>query len=586
MAKIDKQALEYAKKFLEYKNDPVLFAESCCYIPAPGGDELIELYDPQKRVLDAFFDTHQLILLKSRQTGFSTLSQVICTYISVFYDNCVIGVVSRSGDESSDFCRKVEDMIDKLPEWLRPKFTNKSIQYYILDSGTKLHTAAISPSNPGAVFRGKAITVLIIDEAAHAPKIDEAWTAIAPALSKSQLTARKGNIPFGTIVLSTPNRKDGIGKWFFDMWQGAKKGDNAFSPHEIYWKEVPDFVNDPNWYGEQCKLLNNDPRRIAQELELKFIGADNTLFPEHIQMALQDKSKINEGNIIERISFGKNNELHRYTKLDRRQFYLIGVDTASEGGGSDYSGVEVFDYKTMSQILEFRGKLAVKRFADVVKTIAKLLPHNIIVIENNSYGNQVIEELMYDEEFHYNLFGTYKPGKMGSKVFVPGLNTNVQTRPLIADAVYHYILNNPTCVKSERLASELMTLTDKANKIEAEAGSNDDLAMSLGFICYVRQWENDILGNTEPIDERDDAVTVYAPEAAGAIAGYNDPQTPLGHAFRDAESFGMFKKTMEAHIMKNLPPQGGVIDTFKLWQKGDGNIFDVDDILDMNKDDD
>ncbi|MCK5015750.1 MAG: hypothetical protein KAS32_01650, partial [Candidatus Peribacteraceae bacterium] len=344
--------------------------------------------------------------------------------------------------------------------------------------------------------------------------------------------------------------------------------------------------NDPEWYGAQCKLLNNDPRRIAQELELKFIGADNTLFPEHIQMMLQDKARINEGNIIERISFGKNSELHRYFPLDRRQFHLIGVDTASEGGGTDYSGVEVFDYKSMNQIMEFRGKLAVKKFASVVKSIAKMLPHNIIVVENNSYGNQVIEELLYDEDFHYNLFGTYKPGKMGSKVFVPGLNTNVQTRPLIADAVYHYILNHPECVKSVRLASELMTLTDKANKIEAEAGSNDDLAMSLGFICYVRQWENDILGDTEPVDDRDEAATVYAPNATGAIVGYNDPQTPLHHAYKEAESFGMFKKEMERYIVNNLPATGGIIDTNALWQKSDGNIFDTDDILRLNKDDD
>jgi len=554
--KLNKSTLKYAEKYLEYKSDIVKFTEECIKVPTPGGDELIQLYEPQKRVLRSFLEDHHLILLKSRQTGFSTLSQIISVYISTFFENCIAGVISRDGNESSDFIRKTQNMVDKLPKWLRPEYMHKSIRTSIFTNGCELSAAAVSPHNPEAVFRGKSIVLLIVDEASFISHLDAAWTSIVPALSKAQAVAEKKGIPFGTIILSTPNRTEGRGKFFYQAWCKAQEPDSLFRPHRVYWREIPAFRDDPNWYKKQCDILHNDPRKIAQELELKFIGSEYTLFPEDVQTKLQEVSK----SPLENIPLPGRLSIYKFKEIVKDNFYLIGVDTASEAGGTDFSTIEVFEYVTMDQVLEFKGKLAVKKFAEYVKLVAKMCPHNLVIIENNSYGNQVVEELLYDEEYEFNLFST--PKKNGD--FSYGLSTNSQTRPLITDALFHYVCDRPEMIKSERLALELLGLTDKVRRIEADTGGNDDLALALGFICYVRHYCADSLGNVD--NPEDHTTTDLVEESLALISSMNEPDNPLRHQYEQQE-FHMFKKTLDRYIKDNFGKLGGSVDTLNLWGK-------------------
>jgi len=553
--KISKQTLKYAEKYVEYKNNIVKFAEDCIMIPTPGGDEHIKLYEPQKKVLKSFKDNHHLILLKSRQTGFSTMSQIISVWISVFFENCIMGIISRDGAESSDFIRKTQNMIDKLPKWMRPTYEHKSIRTSIFSNGCELTASAVSPHNPGAVFRGKSIVLLIVDEAAHITHLSEAWTSVAPALSKAQDVAKKKDIPFGTIILSTPNKTEGRGKFFYQAWCDAQDETTLFEPHKIHWREIPEFVNDPDWYKKQCDILHNDARKIAQELELKFVGSEHTLFPEHVQTKLQETSILP----VEIIPLPGKLAIHKFKDIVKSTFYLIGVDTASEAGGSDFSTIEVFEYVTMDQVLEFKGKLAVKLFANYVKLLAKLCPHNILIVENNSYGNQVVEELIYDEEYDYNVFAVPKKGK--DHEFSYGLSTNSLTRPLITDALYHYVCERPEMVKSERLALELLGLTDKVRRIEADTGGHDDLALALGFICYVRHYCPESLGNVD--DPLDHTATDLIEESLNLISRCNNPSTPLKHDYVNKE-YHMFKKTLDRYLKDNLGTLGGTVDILDL----------------------
>lgn len=553
MARFNSQVFNLAKKFLEYKEDPIRFAEECVMIPTPGGDKLVKLYEPQKKIIKDFFKNHYLILLKSRQTGFSTTSQILVAYISTFYENCVSGVISRDAKESSDFCRKVEDMIDKLPSWIRPKYKTKSVQSYILDNGCQLWSSAISPANPGAVFRGKSIVLLILDEAAFTLHLEEAYTAMAMSLSKAQMDAEKNDIPFGTMMLSTPNKKQGPGNFFYSNWVSAINNDSIFNPHKIHWTEIPDFVNNPEWYKTQCRILGNNKEKIAQELELKFIGSENNLFEASVQEKLQECTI----KPLEVIKIGKREgEIWKFKEINKKKFYIIGVDTASGAGGTDYSAIEVYEYETMEQVLEFKGKLPVKKFAEIVKLVAKLVPNNIIVVENNSYGNQVVEEISFDENDSYNLFGTMNESK---KKFIPGLNTNTKTRPLILDALYKYITDDPSIIRSERLSFEILNLVDRSNKVEADIGGNDDLALAFGFICYLRYYCSDILGNTDDIT--DDNEFINGDDIYNTIHDMSSKENRLKSTYQTSE-FDVFKRELDKYISNDT--EGGVIDILSI----------------------
>jgi hypothetical protein len=558
-AGISREVYDLAKKRKHFKENPVEFIENFVKIPTPGGSELLKLYDPQKRIIKNFFQFHEMILLKSRQIGMSTLTQAIITYIFTFYENCVVGVLSRDSNESSDFCRKTQDMIDQLPDWLRPVYKNKSIQYFILENGCQLHIAAVSPANPGAVFRSKSITLLIIDEAAHIRDIDQAWTGIGSTLSKVQQVAQKKGIPYGTIILSTPNKTEGIGKWYFQMWIGALAKTNAFRPHKIHWTEIPDFKNDPGWYKKQCKILNGDKNRIAQELELKFVGSGNSLFTEDVQTALQDCAKP-ATEVVQLPNYKGKGELWRFKNINRGHFHIIGVDAAT-AAGIDRSAIEVIEYETMEQVMEFNGHIDPKELSDVIRLICAHCPHNIIVVENQGgYGQAVLYELMYDEEVVYNLYGTYKGkdrrigtsrSRGGSNIeFIPGLSTNTKTRPLILDALYDVVAHDPDVIYSERLAAELLGLTNKGSKVEADKGFHDDLALAYGFCCYVRKYEVEALGDVEGLRE-DEVGMTFTKDTIEIMRGLNG-EAPFSADRQVAVTTGVENPNLKSDMNKYI----------------------------------
>jgi hypothetical protein len=539
---IDPKVLELARKKLYFKERPIEFIESFIYLPISGEDELMKLYDPQKVIVKSFFQNHNLILLKSRQIGMSTLTQALITYIFTFYENCVVGIVSRDGSESSDFCRKVINMLDKLPDWLRPEYDNKAMQYFILKNGCQLHTGTVSPANPGSVFRSKSITMLVIDEAAHIRNIDEAWTGMASTVSKAQMDAEKNNVPFGTIILSTPNKTEGIGKWFFQMWTSARRQENSFLPHRIHWKEIPVFANNPNWYDQQCKILNNNKNKIWQELELKFVGSEDALFDAEIQVRLQSGAIQPLEKLPIPIIRGKG-DLNKYKEINRSHFHIIGVDSAT-AAGDDNSAIQVIEYETMEQVLEFNGKVDPKELTKVVQYIHAICPHNIIVVENQGgYGQSVIYDLIEDEEIHYNLYGVYA-GKE-KQIFVPGLSTNPKTRPLILDSLYDYITHDPDLVHSEKLAMELLGLVRRTNKIEADKGFHDDLALAYGFCCYIRKYCGDAIGDVSTL--QDDTVNEYVKDSMSIM------ETLSGDApFRGYRIQAMEEKKEDPEFRNNL----------------------------------
>jgi len=478
------------QRLVEYflcKKDPIYFMEKYVKLALVGGDVTVPLYDRQKDFVKEVIQSNHVIVLKSRQTGVSTITQMYCAYAMVFFKNVVIGVVSKSGPESTDFCRKVLAILDSLPDWLRPTFNKRSEQSFILDNGCQFFASQVDQSNPEGLLRGKAITILIVDEAAFISKIDEAYTGVAPTLFKSQTSAKQNNVPFATIVISTPNKTVGKGKWFFQNWNKSINGESIFKPFKLHWKMIKEFAEDPNWYKTQCKLLGNIHWKIAQELDMQFVASNNSYLPsETIELLNTIRQEPHY-----KMSVGKF-DLWQFETPDQSKYYLIGIDTASSSG-SDSSSIEIFDFETFTQVAEFRAKMRVDEFCEVIALINRIYPNNIIIPEANSYGNQVCEFLTKNDTF-YNIYQT----KLKSNTTVQpktqkyryGLTTGSQNRPLMMDALYTSVVENPNIIKSERLALELIGLVDNGNgKVMADEGEHDDLALSLAFCAYVRTYD-------------------------------------------------------------------------------------------------
>jgi len=485
---------EYVAEYLRCKGDFHYFCGHYIKIEIPGEDVLLKPYNKQSELIDTIERMKYVLVLKSRQIGISTIVQAYAAWLTVFFNNVVIGVISKDGAEATDFARIIRGMVEKLPDWMKPLggsqgrgLAKRTERSFILTNGSKVYASPVNPNAPDKTLRGKALTFLVIDEAAFVGHVEAAWTSMVPALSTNQMQARKNGIPFGTIVLSTPNKTIGIGQWYFEQYMRAVSNDDIFKPFVIHWKMIPELADDPHWYKTQCKLFNNDPKKIAQELELKFLPAEGSFFEADTVERVQDACV----EPLEKLKVF-NGEIWKFSEALPNKNYMIGVDTAPEHG-EDKSAVTVWDYQTLEQVWEYQGKCKVLDFLKVVQIAATQYRNGPIVVESNSYGNQVIEELMQT-----NFSSRVYKEKRGANTIVPGLSNNAKTRPLMIDALYSYMTEYPEVVRSQRLALELTGLVSKTSgRVEADTGCHDDLALASACCFYVRKYDPPLLLETE-----------------------------------------------------------------------------------------
>ena len=542
--KLQGLADKYITEYLRCKAVFDYFCRKYILIEVPGRDINLIPYRKQVELINLVEAKRYVLVLKSRQIGISTIIQAYSAWLTVFYDNVVIGIISKDGKEATDFARAIRGMVEKLPEWMKPPrgplgrgFAKRTEQSFILTNGSKVFASPVNPNAPDKTLRGKAITFLVIDEAAFVHHIDTAWTSLVPALSTNQMQAKKANVPFGTVVLSTPNKTVGIGEWYFKRYSNAVARDDIFEPFVIHWKMIPELADDPDWYNTQCKLFDNDQRKIAQELELKFLPAEGSFFEPETVEKVQDAVQ----KPIEKLKIF-NGEVWRFANPIQGRYYISGVDTAPEHG-EDKSAMTVWDYETMEQVAEYRGKCKVLDYVKVVKVMAAQYP-GLIVIESNSYGNQVVEQLNNSEFSHM----IYKE-KRGKQTILPGLSTNSKTRPLMIDALYSYITQFPESVKSERLALEIAGLVTKTSgRVEADSGCHDDLVLSTAVVMYVRKYDPPLL-----IDSNEHSALT---EDMSSIIGSNI-SIPLDHS----------NEGIMRHVKDNMNEMSGFVDILSLYDQ-------------------
>ena len=492
-----KDKLEWQiEEYIKCKSDFEYFAPRYIYLELAGGDVLYKPYGKQLEFIRDVINYKNVLCLKTRQTGISTTTQAFCAWLLNFYDNVVIGVISKDSKEATDFARAIRGMIEKLPDFLTPKkgresgcFDKKSEQSFILSNGAKLHVATVNPMAPEKTLRGKAVTFLIIDEAAFINKLDTAWTSLVPALSTAAKAAKLTGTPYGVLVISTPNKTTGMGAWFFSKYTNAVAKIGIFKLNIVYWRDIPELANDPTWYSSQCEMFDGDSRKINQELELKFLPSSGSFFDEHVCLKLQEGSR--EPIEVFKLFEG---EIWKFENPIPGKHYIIGVDTAPEFG-EDKSAITVWDYETLDQVWEYQTKTTVMNFIKVVKYVIMQYP-GTLVVENNSYGNQVVEEIN-NTELSIML---YKE-KRGENKIVPGLSNNMKTRPLMIDALYSYVTQYPEMIKSKRLALELIGLISKSGRVEADSGCHDDLALTLAFCMYLRKYDPPLFLSNNKIAE-------------------------------------------------------------------------------------
>ena len=464
MSSFDKKSL--MKEIVKCGRDPNYFTNHYAKITHPlKGQLLFNTYDFQSQLLTDFDDYRFNVILKARQLGISTITAAYVAWLMLFHKEKNVLIIATKLSTAVNLVKKVKNIIKNLPDWLltaRIEIDNR--QSFELSNGSQIKASSTS----GDAGRSEALSLLVIDEAAHVEGLDELWMGLYPTLSTGGRC----------IALSTPN---GVGNWFHKTYVDAENGSNDFHHTKLAWDAHPD--RDQEWFKKETR---NMPRRdIAQELECSFLASGETVIhPDDIE-------RIEEQVCEPKYKTGFDRNLWIWKERNNSSKYLVVADVA-RGDGKDFSVFHVIDVDNMEVVAEYKGKPNLEMFSQLLYTTGNEYGGAMLVVENNNIGFNVLEklvELRYNN-LYYSLKGSHEyidpvMGENKSNA-VPGFTTSMKTRPLIIAKLEEFIRNKLLNVSSNRLVDEIRTFVWQNGRPQAMRGYNDDLVMSLAIACWVR----------------------------------------------------------------------------------------------------
>lgn len=444
-----------------------------------------ELYDYQETLLDDYRENRFNIILKARQLGISEVTAAYAAWMMLFHRDKNILVMATKQLTAMNIIRKVAIALKKIPKWLMLSDVTTDNKLSIeLSNGSRIKAIASSDD----AGRSEALSLLIVDEAAHIPNLDDLWTGLLPTVTAG------GNI----IVVSTPN---GVGNLFHRVWQDAETQQNDFFATRLMWWRHPERIDDleddqnrpgfktSSWYRNEIKASNMSARDVAQELDCNFnASGDTVLGAQALEWMESDcvqdpisKETEDRGLFVwhESVSGGR---------------YCISADVA-RGDGKDFSAFHVWEVSSMTQVAEYCGRVTPDRFAQVLCETGTRYNSALLVVENNNIGMTCLTHIANRgyPNVYFSRKGDSKSGMAVNTSFnvhdedlIPGFTTSPKTRPLIVAKLEEYSRNRHFTLNSKRALRELRTFIWNNGRPEAMRGYNDDLTMAMALGVWIR----------------------------------------------------------------------------------------------------
>lgn len=474
------------EEILSCAKDPIYFFNKYVKIRHPTRGLIpFKTFPYQDKTIDCFLKKRLNVILKPRQMGFTEVTSAFVTWLMLFHPNQSILVLATKGDTAMSVVKKVRIALKNLPKWLlisNISINNrKSIE---LANGSYVKSVAKSAD----AGRSDALSLLIIDEAAHIAGFDEVWTSIRPTISTG------GRI----IMLSTPN---GVGNVFQKVYSESENGKNDFNHIRVNWWEHPEHIQNlrlcedtkkytSDWYEKETADLSD--REKAQEYECEFLSSGDTFFSPAVISTVEESllldihdSLQDEGLVIFKEPVAKSN-------------YIIGVD-CSTGKAFDRGAACVLEIDSMEQVAELSIKAEPDSFASNLLDLGKKYNNAILVVESNAVGLAVLEHIKLDA--YPALFYTENGAKAGEKIgqvgnaapgsmenkYNHGIMTGGHNRMFMLKKLEELIRKKITTIHSKRFFHEMKTFVWHAAKPEAKYGCRDDLILATAIAVWIRE---------------------------------------------------------------------------------------------------
>lgn len=515
----------------------------------------------QRAFLKALAENRNVVAIKPRQCGITTLSSAWvtgqCVFASKDAPETVLCIANKL-EQAQEIIIKIRDFLEQVPRWMwgndyfspdpNSEKNIKSIFEKDAKGELKLFNGCrviARASGPNASRGISAVSVLILDEAAFIEEGVAAFTTAAATMASNPNSK--------TVMVSTPNGRDEL---YYNTYRQALSKENNFVAVQFRWYQDPRFNKylvwkkknedtgewmfdqDPiideeggipyneerwaklehegwkpsaPWYDEMCKQFNNDSMKIAQELDVSFMGsADNVVAPEYIEM--QEKLNTREpladyaDPLVEETWFWKKPiEGHRYilacdpsrgVSADRTAIEIIDMD------GRDENGLPIIE-----QVAEYVGKKLGDDIGALCVQYATLYNDAFVVVDcTGGQGDAAILTMLqlgyknlYYEDSNQKMYIVQRSTKNydGYTDKLPGFHFQGNRYPVLANFA-GLVRNNEFKIRSARVINELETWIFKGEnaRIDHQEGAHDDTLTSLAMGLFVMQFTLNRIQNT------------------------------------------------------------------------------------------
>lgn len=490
----------------------------------------------------------EIILLKARQWGGSTLIQFYMLWIQLVHRNNWNSVICGDVEGQSRTVRgMVTKAINNYPEWL----LNSQIKFTPFEGSSKNRVIentncviSIGSAQKPDTLRSSDISM------AHLTEVG-LWKATKEKKPEDLIQSIIGSLyETDYSFLALESTAKGVGNYFHREFIAAEKGENNLKPVfvswfmiDIYSKEIDDYpefilsmdekeqslwemgatLEAINWYRKKRKTmaewrLNSEYPSTALEA---FQSTGRRIF------RMEDVRKLEKtccdpdfiGEIVGKADTGEaslkgmefvkgRGDLMVWKMPDEekmRDRYIVVVDIGGSSDQADYSDITVFDRYFMTDggvpeiVAEWHGHIDHDKVAWKSAQIATMYGEALLVIESNTLETEGTEgdnfEYILDEisESYTNLYSRTPIDQI--KQGAPkrwGFHTNSSTKPMV---IKHHVKTVRDGLYIERCQQAIFEhdtfeLKDDGKTMGAVDGMHDDMLMTRAigvWVCY--HWE-------------------------------------------------------------------------------------------------
>ena len=466
----------------------------------------------------------RFIILKARQMGFSTFTEGLIfhdTTTNTFKNSMIIAHEDKATQNLFNMSKLY---YEELPTALKPMIKYSNGKELVFENPTNDPIekkrnpglrSKITVATAGTVEVGRSATIHNL----HASEV--AFFPDASTTMLGLLQCVPDTLNSCVILESTAN---GVGGYFYDIWQKAVRGENEFIPLFYPWftdvhytkpfsstSEKENFKRNLDDYEVQLMKKNNltleqmnwrrytiankcagDKELFMQEYpstpEEAFIASGRPVFNTPALRKYLDHAKsgtrgyLKEVDGVVKFIEDEKGYIEMWNKVsdDKLKYYVIGADVAEGLVDGDYSVAQVLD-EDCNVVARWHGHIDPDLFGIELVKLGKYYNEAYLAVENNNHGLTTLKSIIRQE--YWNLFFTKTYDRFSDTITKKlGWSTNGKTKPMMIDKLAEFIREFYIGISDKLTIQELLTYIIEDNgKTNAQEGCYDDCVTSLAI---------------------------------------------------------------------------------------------------------